>query len=124
MSHRAPEPTPMADKPVTTPNKPRRKGGRPTRAEATAKALAAIGVDPALINPMNILASIAADPSAAPTARVMAIRVLLRQRNPEPPRKGRARSSKKARAQRAAARAGGRGTPWGDDLEPNGRRPQ
>src|SRR5262245_35051858 len=122
MSHRDLEPTPMADKPVTTPSKPKARGGRPTRAEATAKALAAIRVDPVMINPMNILAAIAADPSAAPTARVMAIRVLLRQR--ELPSKGRARSSKKALARRAAARAGGRGTPWGDDLEPNGRRAQ
>jgi hypothetical protein len=113
----------MAGEPATTPSKPKAKGGRPTREQATAKALAAIGVPAALINPMNILAAIAADPSAAPTARVMAIREL-RQRNPEPPSKGRARSSKKARAQRAAARAGGKGTPWGDDLEPNGRRPQ
>src|SRR5262245_6037228 len=121
MSHRDLEPTPMADKPVTTPSKPKARGGRPTRAEATAKALAAIGVDPRLINPMNILAAIAADPSAAPTARVMAIRVLLRERNPEPPSKGRARSSKKARAARAAARAGGRKSGWGGDLWPDGR---
>jgi len=111
----------MADKPATTPSKPKARGGRPTRAEATAKALAAIGVDPRLINPMNILAAIAADPSAAPTARVMAIRVLLRERNPEPPSKGRARSSKKARAARAAARAGGRKSGWGGDLWPDGR---
>src|SRR5262245_53894405 len=108
----------MADEPATTPEKPRRKGGRPTRAEATAKALAAIGVDPAMINPMNILAAIAADLSAPATARVAAAKVLLRQRDPGPPRKGNARSSKKALARRAAAHAGGRGTAWGDDLEP------
>jgi len=113
----------MADEPATTPTKPKRKGGRPTRAEATAKALAVIGIDPRLINPMNILAAIAADPSAAPTARVMAIRVLLRQRDPEPPSKRKARPSKKARAARAAARAGGKNG-WGKDLAWSDERPQ
>ena len=111
----------MADKPATTPSKPKARGGRPTRAEATAKALAAIGVDPAMINPMNILAAIAADLSAPATARVAAAKALLRQRDPGPPSKGKVRSSKKALAQRAAGRAGGRDTAWGDDLEP---RPQ
>jgi hypothetical protein len=52
-------------------------GGRPGRAVASAKALAALGVDPATIDPMWILASIAADASAPAAARVAACRVLL-----------------------------------------------
>jgi len=56
----------------------KKRRGRPTRAEATAKALAALGgVDPATIHPRMILASIAADTSAPATARVAACRALL-----------------------------------------------
>src|SRR5262245_22946775 len=104
----------MAAKPVTTSSESKRKGGGPTREQAMMRALAAIGVDPRLINPANILAAIAADPSAPPTARVMAI-AELRRRDPEPPSRGKGRRSKKALALRAAARAGGKGTAWGDD---------
>lgn len=53
------------------------RGGRPTRAAASAKALAALAIDPSTIDPRTILATIAADPSAAATARVAACRVLL-----------------------------------------------
>jgi hypothetical protein len=52
-------------------------GGRPGRAVASAKALAALGVDPATIDPRWILASIAADASAPAAARVAACRVML-----------------------------------------------
>ena len=64
----------MANEAATGPKKPRRKGGRPTRAEATAKALAAIVVDPTTIDPRGILAAIAADRSAPAGARVAACR--------------------------------------------------
>jgi hypothetical protein len=42
-----------------------------------ARALAGIGIDPALIDPLRILASIAANRSMPPTARVAACKVLL-----------------------------------------------
>ena len=55
----------------------KRKRGRPRREEATARALAAIGVDPASVDPRRILAEIACDRSSPATARVAACRVLL-----------------------------------------------
>jgi hypothetical protein len=60
--------------------KPRKKG-RPTRAEASAKALKALiaaGVDPMSVDPERILASIAIDAAAPASARVSACRELLR----------------------------------------------
>jgi hypothetical protein len=54
--------------------------GRPSRAEASAKALAALaanGIDPASIDPRAVLAAVAADPSAPASARVAAARALL-----------------------------------------------
>jgi hypothetical protein len=57
-----------------------RKPGRPTRAEAARKAIAALaaaGIDPSSIDPRRILAEIAADASAPASARVMACRALL-----------------------------------------------
>jgi hypothetical protein len=68
---------PMANEAATGLGKPRPKGGRPTRAEATVKALAAILVDPATIDPRQILAGIAVDRSAPAGARVAACRTLL-----------------------------------------------
>src|SRR5262245_9626499 len=117
----------MAEKPSLKPENPRRRRGRPSRKEELQRALAELGVDPALVDPLRVLASVASDAAAAPTARVAAAKALLRQRDPAAIKqsgKGSARLSARVRAQRAAARAGGRGTPWGDDLEPNGRRPQ
>jgi hypothetical protein len=55
----------------------RRGRGRPSRAEATAKALAALGIDPASIDPRAVLAAIAADSSAPASARVAACKALL-----------------------------------------------
>src|SRR5262245_26801353 len=54
--------------------------GRPRRAEASTKAMAALaaaGIDAATVDPRLILQSIAADPSAPATARVAACRALL-----------------------------------------------
>jgi hypothetical protein len=62
-------------------------GGRPSRAIASAKALAALGVGPATIDPRWILASIAADASAPASARVAACRVLLAA-SPKAPDRG------------------------------------
>ena len=111
----------MAKKPPLNPEKPPPRRGRPSRKEELARALAEIGCDPALVNPRRVLASIAGDADAPASARVAAAKALLDQRNPP---ETKARSSKKALAQRAAASAGGRGSGWGDDLDwgPNGAR--
>ena len=70
----------MADEPATTHRKPKRKGGRPSRAEASAKAL--LGVDlSAVLDPVAILRAIAADRSVPPSARVAACRALLGERD-------------------------------------------
>jgi hypothetical protein len=61
-----------------------RRRGRPTRQEEMQRALAEIGLDPTLINPLRILASIAANKSMPPTARVAACKVLLGVRDEDP----------------------------------------
>ena len=48
------------------------------------RALAQIGLDPTLIDPLRILASIAANKSMPPTARVAACKVLLGVRDEDP----------------------------------------
>jgi hypothetical protein len=65
----------MVEDPAATPRKPKRKGGRPSRAEASAKAL--LGVDLTAIDPVAILRQIAADGSAPASARVQACKALL-----------------------------------------------
>jgi len=67
----------MAENPALNPETPRRKRGRPSRKEEVKQALAEIGVDPALIDPRRILASIAGDAEAPAGARVQACRTLL-----------------------------------------------
>jgi hypothetical protein len=62
---------------ATTPEKSRRRPGRPSRKEEMERALAEIGIDPDLIDPRRILASIAANRSMPPTARVAACKALL-----------------------------------------------
>ena len=57
--------------------KSRRKTGRPTRAQASAKALA--NVDLSSVDPRLVLLQIAADATAPATARVQACRALLAQ---------------------------------------------
>lgn len=69
--------TAMAENPALNPETPRRKPGRPSKAEEVRRALAGVGCDPALIDPKRILASIAADADAPAGARVAACRVLL-----------------------------------------------
>ena len=61
-------------------NESPRRRGRPTRAEQSAKALAALraaGIDPSTVDPRAVLAAVAADPSAPASARVSAARALL-----------------------------------------------
>jgi hypothetical protein len=60
-----------------TPEKPRRRPGRPSKAEEVRRALAEIGCDPALVDPRRVLASIAGDADAPAGARVAACRTLL-----------------------------------------------
>jgi hypothetical protein len=62
---------------ATTPEKSPRRRGRPTKEEELRRALAEIGCDPAAVDPLRILAGIAADESMPPTARVAACKVLL-----------------------------------------------
>ena len=59
----------------------KRRRGRPTRAEASAAALAPLAVDPGSIDPRSILAAIAADLSAPAAARVAAAKALLAGRD-------------------------------------------
>src|SRR5262245_21673826 len=115
----------MAKKSPLNPEPPRRRRGRPTREEELRRALVELGVDPALVDPLRVLASVAGDAGAPPSARVAAARALLAARDParnERPSNGKA--GKKALAARAAATAGGRGSGWGDDLAWTGGRRQ
>jgi hypothetical protein len=70
---------------ATTHEKPRRRAGRPSKLEEVRRALAEIGCDPTAIDPLRILAGIAADESMPPTARVTACKVLLAGRDPDQP---------------------------------------
>ena len=67
-----------------------------------------------MVDPKRVLASIAGDATAPASARVAAAKALLEQRDKQHSN-GKA-LGKKALAQRAASRVGGRGSPWGDDL--------
>jgi hypothetical protein len=64
----------MADQPT------RNRGGRPRRAQASAKALAGLVVDPTTVDPKLILAQIMVDTSAPAAARVSAAKALLADR--------------------------------------------
>jgi hypothetical protein len=64
----------MADQPT------RNRGGRPPRAQASAKALAGLVVDPLTVDPRLILAQIMVDTSAPAAARVSAAKALLADR--------------------------------------------
>jgi hypothetical protein len=72
----------MGDNPPATPKASKRKGGRPSRGEASAKAL--LGVDLTTIDPVAILRAIAADQSQPGSTRVMACRALLGVQNQDP----------------------------------------
>ena len=62
---------------ATTPEKPRRRPGRPSKEEEVRRALAEIGVDPALIDPRRVLAAICINKNMPPTARISAAKALL-----------------------------------------------
>ena len=72
----------MVDDLTATPKAPKRNGGRPSRAEASAKALR--GVDLAEIDPVAILREIAGDTSAPAGARVAAAKTLLEVQDQDP----------------------------------------
>jgi len=65
-----------------TPEKPRRRPGRPTKQEELRRVLAGIGIDPSAIDPLRILAAIAANGSMPPTARVAACKALTSHTKP------------------------------------------
>ena len=73
----------MVDDPPATSGRPKGKGGRPPRAEASAKAL--LGVDLTAIDPVAILREIAADRSMPGSTRVAACRALIAARDPAGP---------------------------------------
>ena len=73
---------------ATTLENPRRRRGRPTREEEVRRALAEVGCDPMAIDPLRILAGIAADESMPPTARVAAAKALLAARDQGDPAEG------------------------------------
>ena len=107
----------MAKNPPLNPEKPPpARRGRPSRKEELQRALAGIGIDPALVDPRRVLASIAGDADAPASARVAAAKALLdERRNPAETKQPKA-EPKRLVAQRAAASAGGAGSGWGDDL--------
>ena len=72
----------MVDDPAATPRAPKRKGGRPSRAEASAKAL--LGVDLTACDPVAILRAIALDCSQPGSTRVSACRTLLGVQDQDP----------------------------------------
>ena len=72
----------MVDDLAATPRKPKRKGGRPGRAEASQKAL--LGVDLTAVDPVAILREIAADRSMPGSTRVAACRTLLGVQDRDP----------------------------------------
>jgi hypothetical protein len=72
----------VADDPTATPKKTRPKGGRPSRAEASAKAL--LGVDLTAVDPVAILRAIAADRSMPGFTRVAACKALLGVQDQDP----------------------------------------
>jgi hypothetical protein len=72
----------MVDDPTATPRKPRGKGGRPSRPEASAKAL--LGVDLTTCDPVAILREIALDRSMPGSTRVSACRTLLGMQDQDP----------------------------------------
>jgi hypothetical protein len=65
----------VVDDPVATRRKSKPKGGRPSRAEASRKALS--GVDLGTCDPLAILRAIALDQSQPGSTRVLACRELL-----------------------------------------------
>jgi hypothetical protein len=65
----------MVDDPATTSRKSKPKGGRPSRAEASRRAL--LGVDLTTCDPVAILREIALDRSMPGSTRVSACRTLL-----------------------------------------------
>ena len=94
------------------------------------RALAALAIDPRTVDPLAVLAGIMMDATLPAAARVQAARLLIaaRDQTAETKRPGKdkagARPSKRILAARAAATAGGAGTPWGSDLDwSNGGRP-
>jgi hypothetical protein len=75
----------MVEKTALNPETPRRRRGRPSKQEEVRRALAEVGCDPGLVDPLRVLASIAGDADAPASARVAACRALLAARAPDGP---------------------------------------
>jgi hypothetical protein len=88
----------MVEKTDLNPLAPRRRRGRPSKQEEVRRALAEVGCDPALVDPLRVLASIAGDADAPASARVAACKVLLGVRDQDPAQDSAAGSDVAARA--------------------------
>jgi hypothetical protein len=93
----------MTEKSAVIPGPPRRKRGRPSRQEATARALAALAIDPRTVDPLAVLAGIMVDVSLPAAARVQAARALIAARDQGPAKDFAAGSDVAARAIRLMA---------------------
>jgi hypothetical protein len=74
----------MVEKPVLNPNPPRRKRGRPTKAEELRRELAVLAIDPRSVDPLAVLAAIMMNPNLPASARVQAARALIAARDQDP----------------------------------------
>jgi len=88
----------MVEKSVAIPGAPQRKRGRPSREEATRRALAALTIDPRTVDPLAVLAGIMVDVSLPASARVQAARALIAARGQGPAEDAAAGSDVAARA--------------------------
>jgi hypothetical protein len=76
----------MAGEPATTPRKSKPKGGRPTREQASQRAL--LGIDLTTCDPVAILREIALDRSMPGSTRVAACKALLGLQDQDPEHAG------------------------------------
>jgi hypothetical protein len=91
----------MVDDPAATPRRSKGKGGRPSRAEASRRAL--LGVDLTTCDPVAILREIALDRSMPGSTRVAAARALIAARAPDGPDGSAAADAVSVRAQQLLA---------------------
>jgi hypothetical protein len=78
------DPTSMAEKSALNPDPPRRRRGRPSKAEELQRALATFAIDPRTVDPLAVLAGIMMDATLPASARVQAARALIAARGQGP----------------------------------------
>jgi hypothetical protein len=88
---------------ATNHEQPRRRRGRPSKAEELQRAMAALAIDPRTVDPLAVLAGIMVDVSLPAAARVQAARALLAARDQGPAKDFAAGSDVAARAIRLMA---------------------